>query len=301
MNNNNRNFYNPANQFNPMSTNQQRISQNNPGMNNFNQSYQPNNNMIPNIKYENKGGMIHNNMGEEILAENIKEYVIHLDSKDRDVTVFKDPFNYIVSFNKEGKSFYKQRKPDGTLITHEMTGAPAPHIGKEFENIKYIRLDRVMLPKYSIIKESGGGDYDSFDETDTTSIFHDRFVMLKLKEIDNDSTYATNNTIEQSFGLIFPGTAVGNNFFFGDPINAEKQFKQSSLGKISRLSVEFCDSEGTPLKITGLTNASATVADPLDSAQTDFRSPTHKLIQNHITLVIGVVEAEQNVTANYRN
>ena len=125
--------------------------------------------------------------------------------------------------------------------------------------------------------------------------------MLKLKEIDNDATYATNSKLENSFGLIFPGTTVGNNFFFGDPIHAEKHFKAGSLGKLSRLSVEFCDSEGNPLKIVGETNASATVTDPLDSAQTDHRSPTNKFIQNHITLIIGVVEAEQNINTSYRN
>jgi len=298
-NQNGNNYINPMNQFRSVSTNNQLMSQTGGGMNNFNNAYGKNPTLIEPIKYKNQGGMMHNNMGKEVLKEEVIEYAVHIDSLDRDTTIFKDPFSYIVSFNQPNKTIHKERRKDGTIDTYEMTGAPDPHINREFDNIKYIKLDKIMLPKYNIIQENVGV-YDTFDTTDTTSIYHDRFVMLKIKEIDNDGIYATNGTLESSFGLIFPGTAYGNNYFFGDPLHSIKEFKPSALGKITRLSIEFCDSEGNPLKIVGKSGG-VTVSDPLDSAETDLRNPKNKLIQNHISLTIGVVEAQQNILPKYNN
>ena len=83
MNNQNRGYINPMDQFNSITTNNQQMRQSSTGMNNYNTAFTQNPNLIQTMDYQNKGNLMHNNIGEEVLTEDIVEYVVHLDERDR--------------------------------------------------------------------------------------------------------------------------------------------------------------------------------------------------------------------------
>ena len=301
---------NPFSNFNSMNAEQMKRMQ---MMANFNNSHKPNETIINKMNYTNTGNLIHNNVDNNTLDEHIVEYRIHIDSADRDPKYFKDPFNYVVSFNAIANQIYKERTKDGTLVEHELKGSAAPFINKEFKNVKYIKLDSVILPRYTTMYDSGGGSYVFDSNSDSASnLYDDRFVILRIDELDDDNStvFSTNINTEKSFGLIYPDKLISKNYYFGTPFFAAKQWKNSNLGNISKLSIKLLDSYGNQLKYVENTgeNTSVSNTDPLvapDSsgnysvASTDLRHPLNRKIQNNFTLLIGVVESQINTETKY--
>jgi hypothetical protein len=308
-NNNNNNNPNPMGNFNPMTTNGQMLQ----NMYKFNNAYANNQAMINKTNFSNQNNMVHNNLKQNILDEHIVEYTIHIDSADRDVRYYKDPFNYTVMFNPPSSRIYNEEQKDGTFVEHSLKGPPAPHITREFKNVQYIRLDSVLLPRYTHIYDDSGYQFDT-DVNSESNIYDDRFVILRVEELDktDNVVYGTNINTERSFGLIFPDKLISKDYYSGVPLFAQRTFKSSKLGNINKLSMKFLDSYGNPIKIQENTGANTAVSntDPLvapDSngnysvAQTDMRHPLNKKIQNHITITIGVVENQMNVNTKFSN
>ena len=304
------NTSNPFGNFNPMSGNNYQMMQ---MMSKFNQSYQPPERMLEKIDHTNNGNLVHNNINENTLDEHIVEYKIHIDSADRDPKHFKDPFNYIVSFNAISNQIYKERKKDGTLVEHELKGSSAPFINKEFKNVKYVKMDSILLPRYTTIYDDTGYVFDT-DSDSSSNIYDDRFVILRIDELHNEdnTTFSTNINTEKSFGLIYPDKLVSKDYYFGTPFFAEKHWKNSNLGNISKLSIKFLDSYGNQLKLSENTGTNTEIInqDPLETpddngnftvSQTDLRHPLNKRIQNHMTLIIGVVESQINTETKFSN
>ena len=85
--------------------------------------------------------LIHQNIQANVLSEFIKENTMVIDSLDRNVTRWPNAFNFRVKFN-----------PSST--------DKGPVILKNFENVRYIRLERAILPDCHRLKKvsvSGGG------------------------------------------------------------------------------------------------------------------------------------------------
>ena len=75
---NNNNFYsgNPNANFNYMTP--ATMNQMNNQISNFKNSYTPNTPLIEKQDYRNQNNMLHNNVGNSVLAENVIEYSIHM-------------------------------------------------------------------------------------------------------------------------------------------------------------------------------------------------------------------------------
>ena len=86
---------NPCGNFNQMTTNMQK----NMGINKFPNSHVPNQPIIETIDYTNYNELTHNNVAPDVLDEHIIEYRINIDSLDRDISVYPDPFSFKVKFN----------------------------------------------------------------------------------------------------------------------------------------------------------------------------------------------------------
>jgi hypothetical protein len=273
---------NPNNNFRPQSTNQQNI--NKEQWVNFNKGFRESKPIIDPINYQNKNNLIHNNVGDYVLDEHIVEYRIMIDSIDRDVSKFKNPFKYVVKFNpssdqtinlKNGKTRFK--------------GDHGPSILRSFKNVKYVKLDNLILPQHHKIVESTPDNW----EIDTSeSLNDDRFIILSIDELDNTQTYSTNNHSD-AFGIIIAGKCFGDKYFKGNPYNSQKYYKNSSLGNIDKLTIEFKDSFGEPLVIDNL--------DTQIEDKNDPRNPLFKQHQNHMSLIIGVVESQINTNTKFDN
>lgn len=73
--------------------------------------------------------VLQNNLNPIVMNKEVKEYPIYIDSIDRDITKYPNPFSYRVALN-----------PTDNQIM--------PYIQQRFENVKYIKLERSILPKY---------------------------------------------------------------------------------------------------------------------------------------------------------
>jgi hypothetical protein len=162
-----------------------------------------------------------------------------------------------------------------------------PYIVRDFRNVKFIRLDSVVLPRFNKVIINSAWNYcnicqddilpctcyvpktyikDDYERIRTQIIlndryipddnhigplFTDRYVLINIKEISNNNNLATNHINTQSF-TIFPDKFMGVLYFRGNPYYAVKIYKDSELGNINRLSFEFFDSWGAPIILNRL-------------------------------------------------
>lgn len=303
---------NPLGHFNPVTSGMLDQMNNLPYMSRFNHSYSTNPSIIEPIDYSNKNNTLHNNIGGNVIDEHVVEYRINIDSLDRDIKAYPNPFNFTVKFNAPSSSRIRTesiKNGTPTFINDHFDGPPLPHINKEFRNVKYIKLDNVVIPQYSnIIFDNMSGDY-IFDPN--SFIVDDRYISLVIKELDcnrvlctSDNSFRTDssgNTInpERPFATIFPDKLLGNIYYTGIPYHGSKFFKNSLLGNITQLSIQFNDSCGFPLQYNHLftyddLNKTDECTDPTPIPISDLRHPLNKNIQVHLSLVIGVVESQIN-------
>ncbi|CAH6421477.1 Hypothetical protein KVN_LOCUS289 [uncultured virus] len=287
------------------------------GLNNFNKVFLENQSIMNNTNYVNKNNLLHNNLAKNILDEQVVEYKINIDSFDRDIKVYPNPFSFTVKFNPpSGNTLRTEFIETGKtkMINDYFPGPPSPHINKEFKNVKYIRLESVILPQHNkIMMENNKCIFDS-----DSSLFNDRFVSLVIKEFGYDTiqsrtycSYDSSNRINSNgqiisvprpFGIIYPDKIFGKNFYVGCPANATKIFQSSNLGNIKQLTIELYDSYGNQLKMNNIFNYDDLIkAEDSGNPITleDFRHPLNKKIQLHFSFAIGVVENRMNTNINF--
>jgi hypothetical protein len=273
---------------------------------------------------------LYDNLNENLNKEQIQEYRLNIDSMDRDVTLYPDPFKYTVTFgpvvnsgidttiqridNKnqlknEIKKINKKINPNtpvkasqadfdddmilletnpNILVNYDNTLKRIfnPYITRSFVNVKFIRLDNVVLPRFNKIIINSNWNYctscygidceschlnssngmaisDDYQRVKTEMIkndryipddnhlgplFTDRYVLVGIKEIANNQNLATNQINSSSF-TIFPDKYMGLLYWRGSPYYAVKIYKDSLLGNINKLSFEFFDSWGFPITL----------------------------------------------------
>ena len=265
-----------------------------------------------------------------MLHENIIEYKIDIDSIDRDITLYPDPFNFVVKFAP-----IPSIKTNGKIIQ----GSPNPHILIDFRNVKYIKLETIILPIHNKIIKNPNYDNDNNDSDsdnsnskigynsinnnnnnklewifDTNySLLEDRFTQLIIKELVDNRIYTTGDDTNRlgkygyyippkPFGLILCDKILNKYFYSGVAYNTVKTYENIQLGNINQLSISFCDSYGESLKYNGLYTSQDIEerikrSDPI--SQDDLRHPLNKKIQVHLTFIIAVCVANINNTIQY--
>lgn len=150
-----------------------------------------------------------------------------------------------------------------------------PYIIRDFKNINYIKLDCAVIPKYNSISINEHWDFcrkknhkktyikDEYDrikdyiilndryipnETNEYNPLGDRFIQIFIKELQSTRNFGTNPTTDKSFILIYD-KVLGALYLKLIPYSATKIYKESLLGNITELSIQFFDSWGEPLKI----------------------------------------------------
>jgi len=306
--------------FNPLTTNtQQNMSAN--SASNFKSAFEQNSPIIEKIDYINKNNLLHNNVGDNILDEHVVEYRILLDSADRDIKYYPNPFTYTVKFNPQSATNVQheeyinpKKKNLGTKIVNtRFEGAPSPVINKEFKNVKYVKLENIILPQFSQLKKSKCGVYD-FDSN--SHLVSDRFVSLVIKELDADRVYATFDDVSRvdyetgnsytppsPFAIIIPDKLLGLNYYSGTPYYGSKIYKNSLLGNIGQMTIQLCNCQGIPLKYDDMFTY-----DELEEYEfehhtslpvNDLRHPYNKKTQTFISLIVGVVESQINTNSKF--
>lgn len=270
----------------------------NAGQHSFKDAFRSNKPLIEKQNFANQNNVLHNNLHANLSSDTIIEYTIDIDSKDRDINTYVDPFSYNVMFAPTPRGIIKQEEwIDPTdhskgkhMVNTLFSGPPPPYIRRAFKNVKYIRVDNVTLPKYyGIVDSSGTWILDT-----TKDLTEDRYIVMKFKNIDSQYNLSTNSVMESNGVKLIPDTIpLNGNFYYAVPANANNvinTYKTSLLGNLDKLYIEFYDSTGTKLSYTNL--------DPTQTTS-DVRNPLNKYLQNNMTLIFGIAENEMATEVKY--
>lgn len=265
-------------------------------MSRFTEAYIPNKPLIDRTDYDNHNEVLHNNLGPRLLSENIKEYRINIDSKDRDPKIYPNPFKYTVNFGPaSGQTITNydwidpnNKKLGKMPIKQFVHGVPNPCVNRAFRNVKYLRVDNIILPKHYVIN---GTDPD-YVLDNLTTLDSDIFLLLNIPELPTNNLLGTNGTNEKGH-TIYPDN-IRENYFTCITRHIGIVYDDNMLGNISKLTFEFMDSNGNILNIL---SDDKIISDP--SNKTLLNNSFNDLYQNHITIVIGVVENDLNTNTKY--
>lgn len=215
--------------------------------------------------YKHTTPLIHNNLKDNLLNEHIKEYTIILDSKYRDPSLFPSPYKYSILVNQNNRN-----NNSGIIL-------------KELQNIKYIKVDSVVLPRrWKVV------DNYFIDETD---ILNDRYFTLKLSNIVNNNIYSNNQFITHDCLILSRFKKDNENFFNAKPLNTSNEFWYdiNNLGSINKFDIEITTEDNDNLADTNNIGIDINSEDI-----NDLSNPLNKLRQNVIVLKIGILENSIN-------
>jgi len=255
--------------------------------------------MIERVDFRNQNNMIHNNVGDNVLAEHITEYTIHMDSVDRDISLYYNQFKFTVHFGDTTE----------------------PNIERRFKNIKYIKLENVILPTSSAIDLSGndasGTSMDASGNVYSSRyiLTDQRYILLKIKELANDRVLSTGNIVKSDTVKLYYDVTL-NSYYSSWTTNQNSfVYTNANLGNVKRLSFELYDSNGNQILMftsndNGLSgpqlnyntfytfDASGNITGEV-VAENNLNHPLNQNTQMAVTLIFGVVENEVNTNTQY--
>jgi hypothetical protein len=146
-----------------------------------------------------------------------------------------------------------------------------------------------------------------------TTLEDDRYLLLTVPEIDTMYQYSTDQTIQTSFSVLFPDYVNGD-YYYLDTVNHEKVYDHGTLGNLTKMTIIFKNSSGTPIT----TNYNINIIDydiktPNNECicTTDFetgqrirdyqcfhsylRHPSFEKLQNTLVLKLGILEGIQDM------
>jgi hypothetical protein len=275
--------------------------------NNYNKVFQQNSPLIEPIDYNNQNNTVHNNLNNNLLNEYVEEYRINIDSTDRDINVYPNIFNFTTIFSPANSATINEQinideydKSAGQYTkSTRASGSPYPHILKTFKNVKYIKLDSVILPQcYNYTCENNEYMWDR-----KYCLLDERFLILRIKELENDGikVYSTSDDslqrteTVQPFGTLYQDKILNKTFYSASPYSSYRTFKRSQLANISKLTIQLFNSRNEPLHSNTRTHDDH--HKPI--LHTDIRHPLHKNNQIYFSFLIGVCEPELNNAIKY--
>lgn len=188
--------------------------------------------------------------------------------------------------------------------TNNLKNSYNPYINRNFDNIKFIRLDTGILPRFNAVRINRDWDFckkintnriyikDDYerlkdqiitnyryipDDTAEYALQTDRFVQIDIKEIRSNKNFGTNPVLDKSFVLIYD-KSLGILYWRGLPFSAVKTYKDSLLGEINSLTIKFYDSWGNPLTL----NYSAIAYEQNQILDTDIIDPNLLMISEYL-------------------
>lgn len=136
---------------------------------------------------------LHNNFSEVDYDEDVNEVVLKIDSNDRNIDKYKDPFSFRVRFNQTESNF-------------DSYGNAGPIVLSKYSNIKYIKLVEAIIPRNNIVQEYVNYNKTLYDNSKIhcysllkvqDSVPNQKQLKLKLNSGDQIKINATNYTVER--------------------------------------------------------------------------------------------------------
>lgn len=254
--------------------------------------------MFANHNFVNRNDLLHNDLHNILLNEEIREYSILIDSKDRNYQVYPDPFHYEVRFSPLPKS---REKVGNKVVTYE---DPNPVINDNFINVRYIKLEDVILPYFNRVRKFKENVDDEVVETwkvDTYKpLTENLYIVLSIGDYKDINYRSTNDVLSDSFAVIYFDERINDTHYRGYTRNGFKVFQQDQLAKIDKLKIHFMDPYGKTLSVDHVNKKiksgfECTCTDPEgDNDTTCFKHnlfhPLNPIFQHHLHFKVGVVE-----------
>lgn len=285
------------NQYRGVSSTQ--MSMINSGQNNFSQAYNPNVNLIPTQTYENQNQLIHNNVDSNLFNESYIDYTIHVDSIDRNTTVYPSPYNFVLNFGGAGPGKSKYYDSAGNLHKVDYSGTPEPIIDRKFRNVKTVILDKIFFPKYigfqRIETNPVGPIYDYSGNVTLASRY--RYVIVRIKELDNNRMYSTNNYVRDDSFVMYNDKTLGEagvGIWIASPY--KRTYLKSALKNVDKFTIEIVDPQGNPIFPTW-----NDIGKDGPIPQSELTGETTRYKYNfQIHFIFSVLENELNTKPNFR-
>jgi len=258
--------------------------------------------MFNNHGFVNRNDLLHNNLYDIILNEEIVEYSILVDSKDRNIEVYPNVWSYDVAF---GPINTTRSKVNGKTVVYE---TPNPVVNQSICKVRYILLQDAILPFYSKIKNTKhtiNGEECIIPKIDTTkNLTEYLYVVLCMDGYNDNRRLSTNDLLSESFGTIYYDGNTSNTHYSGSMSGAIKIFQPDQLGTIDCLKIRFYNPYGEPLSVNHFDKNIKSRCEcncDEDNNVINKDCPHHNLLhplapawQHHLHFTIGVVEPRLN-------
>jgi len=266
---------------------------------NFNQSYSPIQNVIPQRDIKNHNNVFHNNINDPIVSEIITEYTLHIDSADRNTDVYPNPYTFSVSLGGAGTQ---------TVNSLTYTGVPNPRIDIEFKNIKYVKIKYLTLPRHVVYNASGTTYNTDMGSTGfkSTILGNYRYLILRIKELGDDKLYSTNDKIRNNCFILYRDSnyydALNDLWIATQPVKI--YYDNLLKNNLNKLTFEILTPDFQEFRLKYINN---TVLSDIDynyinnpQANSNFYSEFTPVIQMSTELEFGVCENQINTQKSYR-
>lgn len=260
--------------------------------------------MFNNNGFVNRGGLLHNDLYDIILNEEIREYYVLIDSKDRNYQMYPNPFQYNVQFSPLPTS---KGKVNGKKVSYEI---PNPTINEAFTNVRYIVLENAVLPIYNkvrsvnkeIIDEGAIRTVKDWKVNINRPLTENLYVVLTIGEYNDINMRSTNDVLSDSFATIYYDYNINQTHYMGNSSNGIKIFRPDQLGNITNWTISFSDPYGN---ILGCPHVDKNIKSSMECiCDDDYEDPDcyrHNLFhcmnpiyQHNLCFRVGVVEPRLN-------
>lgn len=241
--------------------------------------------MFNNNNFINTSNMIHNNLNSILLNEEIREYSVMIDSKDRNYKVYPNPYSYDVIFGPISKS---RDIVNGKVV---VTEAVTPYINESISNIRYIKLEEAILPLYT------EASYDNGKIVYSGSTIEDLYTVLSIGNYNDDNYKSSNDIFAEGFAVIYYDYKINDTHYRGYTRNGIKIFPQDQLAKLDKLKVRFMNQYGSLMSVPQLDKNISSHPGSCTCDTDNFHCPIHNLthplnniFNHHLQFKIGVIE-----------
>lgn len=292
---------------------------------NFNQSYMPNQTLIDKTNFKNTGNIIHNNLADNLLLERIVEYQINIDSNDRNINVYPNPFKFTIIFGGVSSQLIRSRD---NLKNEYFESSPKPVIERNFKNVKFIRIDYLILPRFIKLKDINKEDKQSifkkkdeklknmiknnnikeniikifdFDRTENNNfclLSSYGYLILRINEMSTSRILGTNNLLSNNSFIIYADKQMGSDYVMWVTSVGSKIFHNSNLGNLEKLTISILTPDGKQLCFIDTNNKE--IDCKLIYNDKSFDNIVNRL-KCFISVIIGVVENELNTQTKFSN
>jgi hypothetical protein len=254
---------------------------------------------------------MHNNINDPIVSEIITEYTLHIDSADRDTSLYPNPYNFSVSLGGAGTQVVKSNG----ISTTTYNGVPDPKIDIQFKNLKYVKIKYLMLPRTVLYKriDNSGVEYSVpslvNDGITGTILGNYRYLVMKIKELDDDKLYSTNDIIKNNCFVLYRDSnyydAINDLWIATQPVRI--YYDSLLKNNLNKLTIQILTPTGDEFRLKyydpAATNTKVNIAyseiNNLTS-NNNFYTDFTPIIQMSMEIEFGVCENQVNTQKSYR-